>query len=129
MKHILSISYDSMVLFTRQLVLEGDGYRVTSALGFEAALETAMHTDNPFDLIVLGHSMPDKDKSGFIKLLRNHSRAPIISLYWDGHVAAGTDITIDVAVGPAGLLKAIRLALTPPKPKACGIRGRRRLKR
>jgi DNA-binding response OmpR family regulator len=125
MKHILSISYDPMVLFTRQLVLEREGYRVSSALGLEAALEAATQTEAPFDLIVLGHSMPGKDKSGFIKSLRNHSLAPVVFLYWDGYVATEADMAIDVAPGPTGLLTAIRSALTSSKPKACGIRGRR----
>jgi hypothetical protein len=38
-KRILSISYDQALLVTRQLILEQQGYEVSSAFGFAEAME------------------------------------------------------------------------------------------
>ena len=46
---------------TRQLILEQAGYLVSSAFDFAEALEICK-TRHDFDLILMGHSMPQKDK-------------------------------------------------------------------
>jgi DNA-binding NtrC family response regulator len=77
-KRILSVSYDAVLLATRQMLLEQKGYTVTSALGFREALE---HCQNDgFDLFVLGHSIPEKDKLHLIETFRVSCPAPILSL-------------------------------------------------
>jgi len=77
-KRILSVSYDVSLLATRQLMLELKGHQVTSALGFTDALE---HCKNAgFDLFVLGHSIPVKDKQSLIKAFKENCPAPILSL-------------------------------------------------
>ena len=75
---ILSISYDATLLATRRLLLEREGYEVVSAEGFAAAIEVC---DNHFDLIIMGHSIPQKDKRAIVAELRKHGCVvPVLSL-------------------------------------------------
>ena len=79
---ILSISYDPSLLRTRQLMLEMAGYDVVSAEGFADALE---HCTGRFDLVIVGHSIPQKDKRAIVAEL--HQRgcdAPLLSLLRPG---------------------------------------------
>jgi DNA-binding response OmpR family regulator len=77
-KRILSVSYDRALLATRKMLLEQKGYIVTSALGFREAIE---HCQNgTFDLFILGHSIPEKDKLHLIETFRGSCPAPILSL-------------------------------------------------
>jgi DNA-binding response OmpR family regulator len=75
---ILSVSYDVSLLATRRMLLELAGYTVISALGFTDALEGCRASG--FDLFILGHSIPTKDKQELIRAFRNNSPAPIVSL-------------------------------------------------
>ena len=77
-KRILSISYDPVLLATRKMLLEQRGYAVTSALGFTDAAEQCQSSH--FDLFILGHSIPDKDKLNLIQTFRDNCPAPIVSL-------------------------------------------------
>lgn len=77
-KRILSVSYDQALLATRKMLLEHRGYDVTSALGFSDAVEQCQNSD--FDLFILGHSIPEKDKLNLIKTFRSNCAAPIVSL-------------------------------------------------
>jgi len=77
-KHILSVSYDKSLLATRQIMLQQKGYQVTSALGFADAVD---HCKKPgFDLFILGHSIPLKDKQQLVNHFRQNCPAPILSL-------------------------------------------------
>jgi CheY-like chemotaxis protein len=77
-KLILSVSYDQALLATRKMLLEQQGYDVTSALGFTEAVEQCQKSN--FDLFIIGHSIPDKDKLHLIETFRKHCPAPIVSL-------------------------------------------------
>ena len=77
-KRILSVSYDSVLLATREMLLKQKGYQVTSAFGFTESME---HCRNGrFDLFILGHSIPHKDKLQLINAFRDNCPAPILSL-------------------------------------------------
>jgi DNA-binding response OmpR family regulator len=69
-RRILSVSYDQALLATRKMLLEHRGYDVTSALGFSDAVEQCQNCD--FDLFIIGHSIPEKDKLNLIKTFRSH---------------------------------------------------------
>jgi DNA-binding response OmpR family regulator len=77
-KRILSVSYDDVLLATREMLLEQQGYEVTSALGFTDAVEQCQ--ESHFDLFILGHSIPEKDKLHLTKTFRQSCPAPILSL-------------------------------------------------
>jgi|SRR5581483_4432267 len=79
---ILSVSYDPALLCTRELLLQSRGYEVVSAEGFAEAIELC---EGHFDLIVMGHSIPQKDKRAIISELRKQScTAPVVSLLRGG---------------------------------------------
>ena len=79
---ILSISYDSSLLFTREAMLKLAGYDVVSAEGFADAIE---HCSGHFDLIIMGHSIPQKDKRAMLAALNEHGcQAPLLSLLRHG---------------------------------------------
>jgi DNA-binding NtrC family response regulator len=81
---ILSISYDASLLFTRQALLQLAGYDVVSAEGFADAIE---HCSGHFDLIIMGHSIPQRDKRAIVAEL--HERgcdAPLLSLLRHGEL-------------------------------------------
>ena len=80
---ILSISYDPSLLFTRQAMLELAGYEVVSVEGFAAAIEQC--SGKHFDLIIMGHSIPQKDKRAMLAALHEHGLdAPLLSLLRHG---------------------------------------------
>jgi DNA-binding response OmpR family regulator len=60
------------------MMLEQQGYRVTSIVGFTAALD-ACKTSH-FDLFILGHSIPIQDKVVLIQAFRENCDSPILSL-------------------------------------------------
>ena len=80
---ILSISYDGPLLVTRQMLLQAYGYEVTSAEGFAEALE---HCDGEetFDLVIMGHSIPFKDKRQIINQIRKRRAIPVLALLRPG---------------------------------------------
>lgn len=91
MATILSISYDPLLLATRQLLLETRGYKVTSAEGFAEAIELC---GPEYDLIIMGHSIPRSDKRAIIAELRNRGcQAPVLGLLRGGErpIAEVTD--------------------------------------
>lgn len=75
---ILSVSYDEVLLRTRHMLLEREGYEVVSAAGFSASLEKCRQ--GGFDLFVLGHSIPQDEKQKLVEEFRRTCPAPIISL-------------------------------------------------
>jgi len=79
MKHILSVSYDDRLLLARRRLLEQQGYRVTSAMGFKEAMVTC--ADQGFDLFILGDTIPDADKIKLIAAFRSRCTAPVLSIW------------------------------------------------
>ena len=78
MARILSVSYDQLLLQTRQMLLKASGYDVTSALGFK---ESIHHCEKgEFDLFILGHSIPLADKEALIEAFRKSCPGVIVSL-------------------------------------------------
>ncbi len=79
MARILSISYDETLLRTRELMLKGAGHTTVSALGYHDG-RVACGRGN-FDLIIIGHSIPEKDKVDLIVCFREaNPGAQVIAL-------------------------------------------------
>jgi DNA-binding response OmpR family regulator len=109
-KKILSISYDESLLMTRQMILEQAGFQVTSALGFAESLERSQK--GPFDLVVLGHSLPIKDKSAIVAALKGKNKPKILSIRRHGYAPIPeADASVDALEGPHALLEAVRKVL------------------
>jgi DNA-binding NtrC family response regulator len=102
---ILSVSYDEVLLRTRQMLLESKGYEVTSATGFAQSLQSC--TAGDFDLFVLGHSIPYTDKEKLVTAFKQSCPAPVISLRRNAgeRIVDGADYHIDP--DPEPLLKLI----------------------
>lgn len=77
--HVLSVSYDSSLLETREQILHKLGLQVTSVLGFSAAIRQC--EDAHFDLFLLGHTIPNEDKRALIKTFQRNCPAPIVEMY------------------------------------------------
>jgi DNA-binding response OmpR family regulator len=78
-RKILSISYDQTLLKTRQLLLETRDYEVISALGFPNSLEQCKRAY--WDLMIIGHSIPDHDKRALLTQFRRNCSAPVLALH------------------------------------------------
>lgn len=107
---ILSISYDEILLRTREWVLKSAGFEVTSAFGFTAAL--AQCQDRGFDLAIVGHSIPMEDKAAIIQEIQTHNHTRILSLGRPGEQPPpGVHHSIEAFLGPEALIEAARFAL------------------
>jgi CheY-like chemotaxis protein len=110
-KRILSISYDEALLAMREMLLEREGYDVTSALGFVAAMEVCIRCDK-FDLILMGHSIPQKDKIALFESLRSRCAAPLLSIARsDDPPLPQAAHSIKPTEHPEALLVAVKLTL------------------
>lgn len=107
MAHILSISYDAQLLKTRQVLLEKMGHRVTSAQGFAEATRLCAEGEARFDLIVLGHSIPHRDKRAMIQRCAGTCSCPVLAVMRENEPPV-EEATRSVAADPAALTAAVR---------------------
>jgi len=110
-KRILSVSYDRALLWTRQMLLEQLGYDVVSAEGFSQAWEAAEKSGSPFDLIILGHSIPPPDKKAMVNHMRDSCACPILALL-RAHESPVAEAAASIDAGdPHAFLSAVRTML------------------
>jgi DNA-binding response OmpR family regulator len=120
---ILVVDDSVQVLALVKSILEGEGYRVTSAESGEAALEFV--TDRRFDLVLMDATMPGM--SGFdacteIKGLPNGANTPVVFLTgmndrrsYEQALQAGGDDFLSKPIGRAGLIVRVRALLRQAK--------------
>jgi CheY-like chemotaxis protein len=114
-KRILSISYDPSLLQTRHWILEQAGYEVSSAFGFAEAVEVCQ-TRHDFDLVLMGHSMPQKDKMALLEALRANCKAPLLSILRHGDSPISqAEYAVEANDGPDALVEAVYNALGRPE--------------
>jgi len=112
--HILCISWDSTLARTRELLLRGYGYRVTSARGEDEALEKCC---GKADLLLLGHSVPRTEKQKILDCFRKSNSSPALSLLTPGQNPL-PDVEYAVEyLDPAQLMETIGRIIPPPDPK------------
>ncbi len=76
---VLQIGYYPTLLQTRQLMLEQNGYQVTSVLGNEQGMAVA--PSQRFDVIVIGFSDTHAMRSGMVRWLKQHlPETPVVAL-------------------------------------------------
>jgi CheY-like chemotaxis protein len=111
-KLILSVDDEPNILYTRQAILEAEGYHVLSASDGEDALE--LFDAHPVtDLVLLDYAMPGMD--GITVALQMKSRRPSVPIFMiSAHYAALSKISlscVDCVIskgnGPAYLLERI----------------------
>lgn len=111
---ILSVSYDEPLLHTRQWILETAGFNVISALGFTEAITHCKA--GVFDLLIIGHSIPPRDKAALVKVVRDHDHTRVLALLRAGEMPlAEADLSIDAWEGPDVLLTAVQRVLDKKK--------------
>ena len=113
-RHILSVSYDEQLLTTRRMLLEREGYKITSALSRAEAI--ARCKEGAFDLLILGHSLPTADKQELIAVFRRSSAAPILSLRRQGEPTVAADYNT-FSDTPEELLKTVANIFTQGSSK------------
>ncbi|HXY04527.1 MAG TPA: response regulator [Terriglobales bacterium] len=79
---ILCVSCAASLLEARRLTLEEEGHFVELAKGLIEALEQ-LRSGSHFDLIILDHSLPSKDREAIVAEIRQRCTTPILSLQSD----------------------------------------------
>jgi DNA-binding response OmpR family regulator len=88
------------------MLFASSGFQTSSALTVREALRLC-ETES-FALIVLGHSMPVKDRQVLMQELRNRCKAPILALHRPGEAPpSGADYIFFSMQGPELLLETI----------------------
>ncbi len=107
-KKVLNVSADLSLLETRRAILERAGCLVSCASNAVDVVQLCRK--ETFDAVVLGHSLPKRQKHAVIQAVRKYNPAArIIGLYMISTAeAVGTDIVIDSHDGPDILIEAIR---------------------
>src|SRR5437867_9456078 len=117
-KLILSVDDESNILYTRQAILEGEGYDVLSALDGEDALE--LFDAHPvIELVLLDYAMPGMDGIAVAREMK--SRRPSVPIFMvSAHEATMSkmnpicvDAFIGKGAGPAYLLDKINQLFSP----------------
>src|SRR5689334_15575904 len=107
-KCILVISYDEALLSTRKMILEEAGFEVATAYGMAEAAK-ACGIRPRFDLVVLGHTIPLDDRLELVKIFRQNSSSPILSVRRsDETLRPETEYSVDSLAGPQALVNAAR---------------------
>lgn len=106
---VLSVGLDPLTLYSREAVLRSAGYIVVSALSIKDAFHLFQNGD--FDLIVLCHTVPVRDRDRLIWLIRQSgSRIPVASILGTpGKETVFSDAALDQ--NPVKLLPGIRRLL------------------
>ena len=115
MAHILAVSYDESLLRSREMLLKAEGYDVVSARRWSEALERCEAAN--FDLVIVGHTIPEEDKRQLMAGIRRVSTARIICL--QRHPADGfvTGADFHVQADPDRLLSLIADVLAGDAPE------------
>ena len=107
-RKVLNVSADPSLSETRRAILERAGYRVSCAS--DAADVAQLCRQETFDAVVVGHSLPQRQRYAVIEAVRKYNPAArIIGLYkMAAAEAAGADLAIDSHDDPEILVQVIR---------------------
>ena len=106
-KRVLSIGKDPVVVQLRNAVMSAAGYRVSSPHSVDDIPK--LLENEPFDIIVLGHTIPRAERVALIKRIRAlGKKVPILSLYTSPDTMDRlADCEVNALEGPEALLRAI----------------------
>jgi CheY-like chemotaxis protein len=101
---ILSVSYDETLAKTREMILPEAGYAVVTVIGLLEAIEACKEH---FDLVIIGHSIPEGDSRAIVAALREGGCiSPILSIRRNG-LPAIAEATKTVEADPQNLLAGV----------------------
>ena len=123
-KRILSVGKDPVVVQLRNAVMAAAGYRVNSPRTFDDI--PGLLENEPFDIVVLGHTIPRRERIALIKRIRGlQKNVPILSLYTSPDTLDRlADCEVNALEGPEALLRAIQDCIGEPGSQAAIGRAR-----
>lgn len=94
-RRVLSLSYDPVLLKTRAMILQKEGYTVWSVHTLRDALEASRK--RCFDAAIIGHSIPVDDQQQIATMIReNCAAAFIVALTGrEGEITSFADRALD----------------------------------
>lgn len=103
---ILSVSFDAVLARTREMILSAAGFHVATYTDLEDAVEACRQ--NSFDLILIGHSIPLRQRSSLLLEVRALCQAPVLALLRHGEAPLpGADYVFDASQSPVQLLEMV----------------------
>ncbi|HEX3584496.1 MAG TPA: hypothetical protein VH024_00765 [Candidatus Angelobacter sp.] len=116
---ILSVANDMSLASTREMLLSGAGFQVSSALTVGRAIQLCAAEE--FALVVIGHSIPRDHRQWLLKELRSRCTTPILAIRRPGEAPLiEADYTFDSAESPALL---VEMVIDILKPKTSPVRN------
>lgn len=109
---ILSITYDPSLARTREMLLAGAGFEVSTFRDLDEAITACQRIS--FDLIMLGHSIPLGERKRLVKQVHAQCAAPVLALMRLGEAQLPeADYFFDSSENPARLLETVINILAP----------------
>ena len=103
---ILSISYDSSLARTREMLLAAAGFQVATFTDCELAIQACQRQS--FDLLLIGHSIPLYERKRLLAELRGLCQAPVLALLRHSESPLpGADYVFDASQSPVQLLETV----------------------
>ena len=113
---ILSISYNVVLLRTREMLLKEAGLDAVSVSNYAELLDALKSTE--YDLCILGHSLPEKEKLRVFNVLKEKlPEIPILEIY-RFHPDLKTGLTMSSQTSPEEFLETVLLTVRPDSEKA-----------
>jgi DNA-binding NtrC family response regulator len=101
---ILSVTFDRSLGATREMLFTQAGFQVTTVHGIGHAIQLC--AAEPFDLIVIGHSIPIEQRELLLKEVRRQCGTPTLALCRHGEPPlTNADYVFDSMDSPGLLLK------------------------
>jgi DNA-binding NtrC family response regulator len=103
---ILSISYDSSLARTREMLLVAAGFQVATFTESELAIQACQRQS--FDLVLIGHSIPLSERKRLLDRVRALCQAPVLALLrYSESPLPGADYVFDASQSPVQLLETV----------------------
>ncbi|HKV92220.1 MAG TPA: hypothetical protein VJW20_06710 [Candidatus Angelobacter sp.] len=109
---ILSLTYDPSLARTREMLLTGAGFEVSTFSDVDKAIEDCQ--SNSYDLVVVGHSIPLAERKALVKAVRSRCATPVLALLRHGETPVPqADYFFDSTENPARLLATVQDIVRP----------------
>ena len=108
---LLIYGNDSMLLTTRRIILEKEGYDVIVTSAFSEAMLLLMN--QPFNLLLLCQSLTQEERRGMLESASaiNPELKCAVLQFTNGHEKMGNEETLDGLRGPMNLIESIHRML------------------
>jgi DNA-binding NtrC family response regulator len=114
---ILSLTYDPSLARTREMLLTGAGFEVSTFADVDKAIAACQNTS--YDLVVLGHSIPLAERRSLVKAVRSRCATPVLAMLRHGETPVPqADYFFDSTENPARLLAMVQDILSPKEKQA-----------